>query len=185
MSLLSYTQLCDLIEDGVIENADYDAVNSASIDLHLGQILLIENRHVSQGPENMLYLNKKSALNVEKVVLEKGGCFVLEPGQCVLAHTREIFHLPNDISGEYKLKSSMARIFLEHLNAGWADAGWYGSALTLELKNVSQYHRIVLTEGDRIGQMVFFRHQPVPVEKSYATRGSYNNDKQVQGVKTK
>jgi deoxycytidine triphosphate deaminase len=185
MSLISYSELCSLIDLGVIENSNHAAVNSASIDLTLGNNFLLENKHVTQGPESILYLNKKSQLSVEKITLEDRGVLVLAPGECVLAQTKEIFHLPSDISGEYKLKSSMARIFLEHLNAGWMDSGWNGSVLTLELKNVSQYHRIALTVGDRIGQAVFFRHEPVPADKSYAARGSYNGDKEVRGVAVK
>jgi dCTP deaminase len=77
----------------------------------------------------------------------------------------------------------MARIGLEHLNAGWCDAGWNNSVLTLELKNMTQYHTIMLQKGDKIGQMVFFEHEPVPHERSYAVRGRYNNDSTVSGVK--
>lgn len=186
MTILSHDEICSLIEDGVIEGAQYDAVNSASLDIHMGGEILIEAQDVSQGPECMLYLNKKSSLTVHRIKLGEGvGQFAMAPGQFILAQSKEIFHLPNNISAEYKLKSSMARIGLEHLNAGWCDAGWNGSVLTLELKNMTQRHRIVLTEGDRIGQMVFYRHKEVPLNKSYATRGSYNHDKQVQGVKTK
>lgn len=185
MTVLSYLELEQLVHDGVIMGAQKEAINSASIDLHLGSLLLIENQSVSQGPDNMLYLNKKSALNVEKVDLCEAGQFVMHPGQFLLAQSVETFNLPNNISAEYKLKSSMARIGLEHMNAGWCDAGWHGSVLTLELKNITERHRIVLTAGDRIGQIVFFKHKAVPDSKSYATRGSYNMDKTVKGVKTK
>lgn len=185
MSLLSYLELEQLVYDGVIMGAEKEAINSASIDIHLGNILLIENLSVSQGPDANLFLNKKSALSVERIELEPGGQFCMAPGQFVLAQSRETFNLPNNISAEYKLKSSMARIGLEHMNAGWCDAGWNGSVLTLELKNITERHRIVLTVGDRIGQVVFFKHKAVPSDKSYATRGSYNNDKTVKGVKTK
>lgn len=187
MTILSYTEICDLIEDGVIENADYECVNSASLDLHLGDILLIEG-DVGHGPDNLKYLNKKSHLTTERVDLsasQYGGHYAMAPGEFLLASSKEIFHLPNNISAEYKLKSSMARLGLEHLNAGWCDAGWNGSVLTLELKNMTQRHRIVLTANDKIGQIVFYRHKEVPIEKSYATRGSYNGDKQTQGVKTR
>jgi len=182
MTILSYTELCELIEDGVIENADYECVNSSSIDIHLGSTLLLEGQ-VSQGPDNLKYLNKKSHLVHETVMLQKDGHYAMSPGEFLLASSREIFHLPNNISAEYKLKSSMARLGLDHLNAGWCDSGWNGSVLTLELKNVTQRHRIVLTAGDRIGQMVFYRHKEVPLDKSYAVRGSYNGDKEAQGVK--
>jgi deoxycytidine triphosphate deaminase len=105
------------------------------------------------------------------------------PGAFILAHSREVFNLPSDISAEYKLKSSMARIGLNHLNAGWCDSFWSGSVLTLELHNTTQNHAIQLRMGDPIGQMVFFRHAPVPEESSYKVRGRYNNDKTVSGIK--
>jgi deoxycytidine triphosphate deaminase len=77
----------------------------------------------------------------------------------------------------------MARIGLEHLNAGWCDAGWHGSVLTLELLNVTRHHRIKLESGTRIGQIVFFRHLEVPKDHSYATKGRYNKDTSVSQVK--
>lgn len=77
----------------------------------------------------------------------------------------------------------MARIGLEHLNAGWIDAGFNASVLTLELRNLTTHHPIRLEYLDSIGQVVFFRHKLVPMEGSYATRGRYNGDRKVQGVK--
>jgi len=53
----------------------------------------------------------------------------------------------------------------------------------LELKNITQYQRIRIRPGDAIGQMVFFRHKPVPLERSYAARGRYNKDQTVQTIK--
>jgi dCTP deaminase len=183
MSLLSYTEICELIEQGVIRNTDYYCVNSASLDIHLGTTLLLEG-DVGRGPDNLKYLGKKSQLTHERVELTlPGGQYAMAPGEFLLASSREVFNLPDNISAEYKLKSSMARLGLEHLNAGWCDAGWNGSVLTLELKNTTQRHRIVLTADDRIGQIVFFRHTPVPKDKSYRARGSYNGDTTVAPVK--
>ncbi len=181
MSLLSYSQLIKLIDIGVIEGADPAAVNSTSIDIHLGPVILEEVHSLN----DLKYLNKKSALNMSRVELDEDGEYVLAPGQFILAQSREVFHLPDDISAEYMLKSSMARLGLNHLKAGWCDATWHGSVLTLELHNVTQGHRIVLTNGDRIGQMKFYRHLPVPADKSYAVRGSYNGDKEARGVAVK
>lgn len=183
MSILSYIELHELVSSGVIEKARFDAINSASIDIHLGPVILVERKDLSQGPDSIKRLDKKSQLEVERIDLGTDGEYCLAPGEFLLAQSREIFNLPNNISAEYKLKSSMARLGLEHLNAGWCDAGWHGSVLTLELKNMTEKHRIVLKVGDRIGQVVFFKHTPVPHEKSYAARGSYNGDKEVSGVK--
>jgi deoxycytidine triphosphate deaminase len=179
MSLIAYTELVELVDRGVIEGASQDAINSASIDIHLGQFILTEVHSLN----DIKYLNKKSSLNMHKVDLGADGEYCLAPGEFILAQSREVFYLPNDISAEYKLKSSMARLGLDHLNAGWCDAGWRGSVLTLELKNQTQGHRIVIRSGDRIGQMIFYRHAQVPENKSYAARGTYNNDRTVSGVK--
>lgn len=182
MSLLSYSELCTLVSSGVIENSDYDLVNSASIDIRLGNKLLVESK------VNILHsveLDKKGKLVTYEYDLARDGPFHLYPGEFILAQSLEVFNLPNNISAEYKLKSSMARIGLEHLNAGWCDAGWNGSVLTLELKNMTRNHEIILRAGDKIGQVVFFKHTEVPEEKSYAKRGSYNGDKEVTGVKIK
>lgn len=116
---------------------------------------------------------------IQKDCAKTMGGYVLDPGECVLASTVEEFNLPNHIATEYKLKSSMARVFLGHLLAGWADPGFHGSNLTLELKNESRYHKLLLVAGMKIGQVVCWETEEVPNEKSYATVGRYN---QSQGV---
>jgi len=175
--LLSYNEICELIEQGVIEGADYENVNSASLDIRMGSEIKIEilnNDVISLRDKDQLSMYSWSLLQAR---------YMLKPTEFILAHSFEVFHLPDNISAEYKLKSSMARIGLEHLNAGWCDAGWNGSVLTLELKNMTRSHAIGLNYGDKIGQIVFFKHTPVPEDKSYAVRGRYNGDKTVTGVK--
>lgn len=176
--LLSYTEICELIEQGVIEGATYESVNSSSLDIHLGSKLLQENTFANT---KIISLRDRTPLQMHEATFP---CSI-GPGEFILTQSREIFHLPSTVSAEYKLKSSMARIGLEHLNAGWCDAGWNGSVLTLELKNMTRSHSILLQEGDAIGQIVFFMHTPVPEGKSYAARGRYNNDKTVMGAKEK
>jgi dCTP deaminase len=119
---------------------------------------------------------------IELDIVQSAG-IIMQSNDFILAQSIEVFNLPEDISAQYRLKSSMARIGLEHLNAGHCDAGWNGSVLTLELKNVTRYHAIHLKAGDPIGQMVFWRHEPVPADKSYAARGRYNGDMTVAGVR--
>lgn len=323
MSLLSYNELCKLVERGVITNVEHDQINATSIDITLGETMLFES---AMGEVAPLDYRAREALPTSPQYLTQQGIF-LAPGEFVLAQSQQVFNLPNDISAEYKLKSSMARIGLEHLNAGWCfvagtkvsmldgsekpieeikegeevysldsegrvragkvtragktadvsstvrvvlddgahfdctadhrimlrdgayakasdltagqalmplnrrydnatghenhkvsevlriehetpvpvyditvetyrnfalsagvfvhncDAGWNGSVLTLELKNMTKFHTILLRPGDRIGQMVFFKHAPVPAGRSYAARGRYNGDKTVSGVK--
>ena len=177
MSLLAHDELCELIANGVIENSSYDNVNSASIDLRLGKRIMVERHR-----EETINMLDKASKHLEVLEMDERG-YVLKPGEFILAETVEVFNLPTNISAEYKLKSTQARNGCNHLNAGWADAGWHGSVLTLEFVNNLRLHSIRLIPGMKCGQMVFFRHEEVPEERSYAQRGSYNNDKTVMAGK--
>jgi dCTP deaminase len=177
MSLLSYTELCELVEQGVITNVRPEQINGTSIDITVGGTFLSECLP-DDGYRVLSWRDRDPPM-----MLVSEGEALLRPGQFCLAQSQQVFNLPNDISAEYKLKSSMARTGLEHLNAGWCDPGWNGSVLTLELFNMLHYHAIVIREGDPIGQMVFFRSKPVPADRSYRARGRYNGDVAVSGVK--
>lgn len=181
MSLLSYNELVRLVEDGVITNVKPEQINSSSIDITLGPNLLIEGRH-RDSTCRTLSLRERTPMFTRPRNID-GSAYAMGPGEFLLAQSEQVFNLPPDVSAEYKLKSSMARIGLEHLNAGWCDAGWNGSVLTLELKNMTRHHEIILDAGVGIGQMVFFRHEPVPADRSYAARGRYNGDTMVHGIK--
>ncbi|KFB68894.1 hypothetical protein [Candidatus Accumulibacter vicinus] len=208
--LISHCGIQNLLVQGVVVGARPEAVNAASLDIHLGRYLLEEipcnsiegippYRVISlsqrdpltmrkadlekNGPYRVISLSQRDPLTMRKVDLEKNGPYLLKPGHFILAQSEEMFNLPDNVSAEYKLKSSMARIAIDHANAGWCDAGWHGSVLTLELVNNSRHHAIVLTQGDGIGQMIFFQHEPVPAHASYATKGRYNGDKSTQGIR--
>lgn len=169
-SLLSYDALCRLVEDGVID-APLEHVNAASIDLRIGPDLQIEDMGTS--PLTVADPGKKIGPRLRPITMGEGG-YVLRPGQFCLAATIERFNLPNDLAGEFKLRSSIARCGLNNLLAGWADPGFHGAQLTLELHNTLQHSSILLRPGLRVGQMVFWRCDPVPADRSYAKRGRYN-----------
>ena len=177
--LLSYVELFELVYKGVIGPVEHDCINASSIDIHLGRDLIVE-QYTEFG---VVDPHKRTNFPQRVVHLGKGEHYDLEPGEFVLAHSVEIFNLPNDISAEFRLKSSGARSGLNNLFACHCDPGWHGSTLTLELHNTLRYTRIRLTEGMRIGQMLFHRHTPVPEDRSYAARGRYINDKSVSAVK--
>ena len=179
--LISYNELCEFAERGVIAPVDPKDINGTSIDVHLGPKILREAM-VSRETATVS-LRGKQNVHWEDVDVEHEGYYDLLPGEFILAHTVEVFDLPADISAEFKLNSSGARIGLDNALATWADPLWHGSTLTLELKNNTRFHVIRLHHGCRIGQMIFHRSEPVPEEKSYAVRGRYLNDKSVQPVK--
>lgn len=183
MSVLSYIELVQLVEDEVISPVSYDDINAASIDIHLGDEIVVESVPPGLSLPNAINIHKREVFPSYKINIAAQGHYDLTPGEFILAHTREVFNLPLDICAEFKLKSSGARTGLENALATWADNGWHGSTLTLELKNFLRWHPLRLTPGMKIGQMVFHRTVPVPMKRSYAQRGRYNNDKSVQTVK--
>jgi len=176
--LLSYNKLVQLVEQGVID-AEPENINGASIDITLGENILIE---VIEEETPVVDLQAKQSLYMIKKQINSLG-YMLPPKKFILAESHETFNLPNNITCEFKLKSSLARSGLNHVLAGWCDPGWYGSKLTLELMNVTSGHQLLLKAGMKIGQMVFFECEPVPEENSYAVKGQYNNDKTVTNNK--
>ena len=172
--LLTYNELRELVDSGAIEGVAPEQINGASIDLTLGDDFLFEN-DPPEWPGDICLARKESPQFESRC-----GSVFLVPGQFCLASTRERFNLPLDVAGHYMLKSSLARSGLQHLFAGFADPGWHGSVLTLELTNVLQHHTLVLEPGMKIGQMVFWKgSSPVPFESSYAARGQYNKSESV------
>jgi dCTP deaminase len=180
MNLLSYKALVKLVKDGCIMNVLPEMINGTSIDVTLGRNILIEK---SEFGGTTIDISKREPLQTIPYTMTDDHGYILEPGEFILAETQQYFNLPLYISAEYKLKSSMGRAALEHLNAGWCDPGWNGSVHTLELKNMSRYHNIRIKPGMPIGQMIFIKHEPVPVANSYSIRGRYNNDTTVKGMK--
>lgn len=179
MSLLSYNELCELVERGVITDVDPKAINAASIDVRLGDEIVVEVDMDRQ--DRAVDIHKREIFPNRAIQIGKH--YDLQPGEFILAHTMETFNLPNDICAEFKLKSSGARTGLENALATWCDPNWHGSTLTMELKNLLRYSSLRLTPGMYIGQMIFYRVTEVPAGQGYDARGRYNNDRSVQVVK--
>lgn len=180
--LITYTGLVALVREGVIEGVEPDRINAASIDVTLGDVLLREDW--AQGVQRKTVdLAVKQTPAMIEIDLIEAGSYDLKPGEFVLASTREIFHLPDDVACEFRLKSSIARAGLDQALAVWCDPGWHGSALTMELRNNLRAHWLTLRPGMPIGQMIFWCGQPVPVERSYAALGQYNGDRETRASK--
>jgi dCTP deaminase len=168
MTILSDREIFDLCHAGMVTPFEPSLLNPASLDLRLGGTLLIE-----------------SAASTELVAYPLGrhsqdSPYLMVPGQFVLAETAEVFHLPDDIAGQFVLKSSRAREGIQHMLAGFADPGWNGSRLTMELHNSRQLHPVAIWPDMKIGQMVFHRMSAAP-QQSYAITGRYNNHRTVMG----
>lgn len=181
MSLLSYTELVHLVDQGIIENCPHENINGASIDITLAREIKVEQWN--DYGYTVVDFKKREPLSMSPRTISAEHGFLLGPAEFILAASEQIFHLPANIAMELKLKSSAARVGLEHLGAGWADPTWHHSALTLELVNCTKWHAICLRPGDRIAQVVFFRCEPVPDGASYRRKGRYNNDPVVTEIK--
>lgn len=173
--LITYSGLVELVERGVIEGVEPGRINAASIDVRLGPVIWRESTKARE----LVNLARKGVPAMDRVEIDENG-YVLHPGEFVLAQTREVFHLPDNIAGEFRLKSSGARAGLQQSLAVWLDPGWHGSVLTLELSNILNHHRLLLTPGMPIGQIILFHGERVPAEQSYRVRGQYCNDREAQ-----
>ena len=168
--ILSDTEIHDLIQSGMVRHCQPEQINPASLDLRLGNLIMLES---VQGHQMI-------PLDISGYTVDHP--YELVPGQFILAQTVEVFNMPEDIAGLFFLKSSRAREGYENLHAGYADPGWHGSALTLELKNARQLQPLPIYPELKIGQMVLFRMSAKPA-LSYAQVGHYNNDKLVAASK--
>lgn len=125
-------------EKGGIVPYNPDCVNSASIDLRLGD----------------------SFIDLETNIEFQTDEITIKPGQAILATTLEIINIPVNAIGTVYLKSSMARRGLDHALAGFCDPSFSGT-LTLEL----HAHRpITLRAGQRIIQLVLAVTKGYPLQ---------------------
>lgn len=183
MSLLTYLELIKLVENGSITGVEPEHINAASIDVIMGPTVMVESSGGSDFGKPVDLSCKKNIRLFELDLTPPNDALYLMPGQFALLHTSNKFYLPNDVAAQFVLKSSLARNGLDHLLAGWCDPGWHNSVLTLEVRNVTQFHTLVLRPGMKIGQMTFWRGREVPAAASYATRGQYNGDDKVSASK--
>jgi dCTP deaminase len=170
MAILPDWRICALCTgpSPMVSPFDEQLINPASLDVRLGDQILMES---CEGPRMVPYPLSDH---------DEAAPYWLRPGQFILAHTVEIFNLPDHMSAQFVLKSSRAREGLNHLLAGWCDPGWHGSSLTLELQNVRQLQSVPIWPGMKIGQMVFHTMADAPI-RSYREVGRYNGDRSVQG----
>lgn len=161
-------RLCS--EQNMLTPYDPELINPASIDVTLGETIMIEQ-------EKRRDLRRYSLAN-----FSKDTPFFLMPGEFILAETKEIFNIPDHIAAQFALKSSLGRAGFQHALAAYIDPGFNNSVLTLELTNSRKFHSIPMWPGMRIGQIIFHRMSAEP-QVSYRTTGRYNNDHGVTGCK--
>ena len=156
-------EIAKLCRAGMITPFDDYLINPASLDVGLGDHIMIE-------------LESQQDLHPADIINHtKENPYLLYPDEFILAQTLEVFNIPDTVSGQFALKSSLARLGFEHLLAGWIDPGFNNSVLTLELKNARKHQPLPLWPGMRIGQIIFMQMASTP-DVSYRDSGRYNDD---------
>lgn len=169
MTVLADHQIEALCLAGMVSPYDPALLNPASLDVRLGDTLLIESAEGRQLIPYPLQMHSEA------------DPYHWMPGQFLLAPTVELFNMPDTVAGEFRLKSSRAREGADQALAVWLDPGWSGSVLTLELRNNRQLHWLPLWPGMKIGQIVF--HPCAAPRRSYRVTGRYNGDACVMSSK--
>src|SRR5579884_1867512 len=152
--ILSDRDILREIEAGrlAIEPFERECVQPSSVDLHLGnQLLLFRNSHRP-------FIDVKQPVDelMEPHEVPYGESFAVHPLEVLLASTYEAVTLPDDLVARLEGKSSLARLGLQvHATAGFVDPGWHGH-LTLELSNVTKFP-ILIYPGMKVVQISFMR----------------------------
>ena len=123
--------------NGLVEPFLPEMVNPASIDVTLGDEILVENDH-----------GTFTSIDI------KDETFYMPPGAFVLAHTAEYVRIPNNFECIFQLKSSRGREGYEHALAGYIDPGFHGR-VTLELSNLRRFKELPLRAGMRLSHPRF------------------------------
>jgi len=146
--VLGKSAIRDALLSGTLSVTPFDEelLQPASLDMRLGDQFLVP------GPSNGAYTEFGDTVPYETVVSDR---YILPGNSFVLARTREVVKLPQDLTAFVEGRSSVGRLGLFIQNAGWVDPGFVGS-ITLELYN-GLSHPIELCAGWRVCQLVFVR----------------------------
>lgn len=166
MGILVDSQISELL-GSVVVNSSPTLVNPASLDICIGKDIVVMGQNSEGYYCHREEIDQYSALNP----------YLIFAGERVLASSLEYFNFPIDLAGEFKLKSSVARKFFQHMKAGWIDPGWHGT-LTMEFVHFG-YEDFPIYPGKPIGQIVFHKLGTLPVQPY---QGKYNGQVKAQAA---
>lgn len=133
----------------VVDGLSVDAIQPASIDLHLSKWF---RRFHKQAPN----VDPKEEASDTELIECFNGVFMVNPHEFVLASCVERIELSASMAGRIEGKSSLGRLgLLVHTTAGFFDPGFKGHP-TLELVNMRSVP-FILYPDMKIAQMSFFR----------------------------
>lgn len=143
------------MSEGVTGEELVKQINPASLDLTIGT----KYRRAMKCTDDVTYGFKHdreaevyAGEKYWKRCTAKSGHILLMPGDAVLAVTREYIKMPLNLSGQIFTKSTLGRMFINHMMAGFVDPGFQGR-ITLELVNEGP-HCVKIPVGARVVQMI-------------------------------
>ncbi len=160
-----------LIDRGDIRNTYEGATNPASINLRLGDTfkrIKFEQPWIELGGE----------IEYDNVPVIDGHV-VIQPGEFMLATTKEWIHVPITAAAFVQGRSSIGRCGLSVQNAGFIDPGFEGH-ITLELKNDSPLP-IVLYVDYPVTQLIYMEAK----DASHSYSGKYLGQIEATGSRMK
>lgn len=126
-------------------------LSACSLDLHLGGEFRVFQYSVTP------YIDIKKAVPANltrRVRLKDTEPFIIQPGEFVIASTKEWIELADNIAGRLEGRSSLARIgIITHATAALFSPGWRGTPV-LELGNIARIP-VALYPGMRICAFTF------------------------------
>lgn len=156
-------------------------INPASVELTLGREIVYLKRTLT----NEIDLKKKFPEDmVERFMMDPKKGFSIKPGEHYLATTEELIELPADLTMMVLGKSTIGRIGLVPVTAGYIDPGFRGQ-ITLEIYNVS-HTPVIIYPGMFFAQGVILRMSS-PAKLPYNKRSTslYRGQSGVTIPKTK
>ncbi len=143
-------------------------LGSCSIDLRLGNTFQVFDH------STFPYIdpnNPKPVTDMMKQIrVKKGGSFILQPGDFVLATTMESFRLPDNLLARLEGRSSLGRLgIVVHSTASIFEPGWDG-VVVMELGNLGRMP-VALYPGMRVCALTF-EELTSPVDVPYNKKKS-------------
>lgn len=200
-SLLNNKQILEYKEKGeiVIEPFNMKQLNTASYDVTLGDWFFREQPLEEEWGANSNIYNIYSEEHVKRVwgepqqakpysyykskgihlenIDDDDQLIFIDPGERILAHTREMIGGRTTVTTMMKSRSSAGRNFISCcLCSGLGDIG-YTNFWTMEITNESDHFRIPLVVGRRYAQIIFFETGEI-LDKStiYSKNGKYQTE---------
>lgn len=167
--ILTDRRIREALDSGelVIDPLDDEQIGPASVDLRLDAHFLAPR----PAPDGLYCMSREVDYDESS-----GDTFVIPAHGFVLAATRELIRLPNDLTAFVEGRSSVGRLGLFIQNAGWVDPGFEGT-ITLELYNAN-LAPMRIEAGRRICQLVLARADG-PVDMPYS--GKYQGQRKTTG----